>query len=423
MLLVQEYLRTHSFLDLAREHGVYTSFSKSGHKFSLNYDQLEARESNPLAQECRGLILAAVDGRSFLSQSVEVDNRRIYDAIVPGETRILAFPMMRFFNHGQDAAAKINWSDSNLAFLEKLDGTLTILYFDCFTKKWCVATRSVPEADIVLDSGFYTFRSLFEKAIKDTIGMSFDDFTSNLDKEITYCFELTSPYNRIVLDYKETRITLIAARFVGNGMETVVDGKQCASLYELDIDKINTYGIPHVHAYKFACLNNLLDWVSRQNPLEHEGIVVRDSKFNRVKVKNASYVAFNKVRNILGTSERSCLELILAEKEDDVITALPPEIIDRIVNIKRNVQFLIKNYDHAYKILKSTADQINPGDKKTFALLVKDHKDIWPAPMFSMFDQKSSDMKDFILKNKKGGTWGDSFLDKILSISKMVDIY
>ncbi len=66
MLLVQKYLETHSFANLAAEHGVYASFSKSGHKFSLNYDQIEAKESDPLAQECRGLILSALDGTSYL---------------------------------------------------------------------------------------------------------------------------------------------------------------------------------------------------------------------------------------------------------------------------------------------------------------------------------------------------------------------
>ena len=93
MLLVQEYLMTHTFGDLAKEHGVYASFSKSGHKFSLNYDQIEARESDPLAQECRGLILAGEDGRVFPSQ--QINGRANYDDVIPGpnqDTRISNAP-------------------------------------------------------------------------------------------------------------------------------------------------------------------------------------------------------------------------------------------------------------------------------------------------------------------------------------------
>lgn len=429
MLLVQTYLKDHSFEDLANTFGVYASFSKSGHKFSLNYDQLESKESDLLAQQCRGLILSAVDGKSYLPQSIEINERRTYDLVVPGATRVLAYPMNRFFNYGQGSAADVDWADPKLAILEKLDGTLTIVYYDMFADEWCVATRSVPEADIIIDSGFYTFRSLFEKALKDTNGMSFEDFTERLDREITYCFELTTPYNRIVVDYKESRITLIAARAVIYGIpagriESLSSDmlSEWESFAEMDIDDVPTYGVPHVQAHTYTSVSDLLDWISNQNPLEHEGVVVRDSKFNRIKMKNALYVAFNRARDILGTSERNCLELVLAGKEDDVITALPSEIVDRILNIKKGVLSLIREYDRAYKIFKSAANQINPGDKKTFALLVKDRKDIWSAPMFSMFDQKSSDMKDFISKNKKDGTWGDSFLDKILTISKGIDI-
>src|SRR6516164_7074104 len=132
MLLVQKFLETHSFGDLAKEHGVYASFSKSGHKWSLNYDQIEAKESDPLSQETRGLILAAEDGKSFLSQAVMLNGKLSYDHIIPGKTKILAFPMKRFFNYGQGCAVNIDWSDPNLAVLEKLDGTLCIVYFDPF---------------------------------------------------------------------------------------------------------------------------------------------------------------------------------------------------------------------------------------------------------------------------------------------------
>ncbi len=320
---------------------------------------------------------------------------------------VLAYPMNRFFNYGQGAVADVDWSDPNLAILEKLDGTLTIVYYDKFTEEWCVATRSVPEADITLDSGFYTFRTLFEKALKDTNGMYFSEFTEKLRRGVTYCFELTSPYNRIVVDYHESKITLIAARSMF-----------MPGVLELELDDVETYGVPHVQAHTFTSVSQLLDWVSTQNPLEHEGVVVRDSKFRRLKMKNASYMAFNRARDILGTSERNCVELVLAGKEDDVIPELPPEIVDRIVTIKHGVAAMLKDYDRAYKTFKYASDQINTGDKKTFAIMVNGFKDVWSSPMFAMFDGKCSNMKDFITVNRKEGTWGDSFLDKILSISK-----
>ncbi len=410
MLLVQQYLETHSFGDLAREHGVYASLSKSGHKWSLNYDQIEAKEADPLAQECRGLILACHDGRVL-----SADNR---DQIVPGKTKILAFPMKRFFNHGQGSAANINWSDPKLAVLEKLDGTLCIVYYDHFTNQWCVATRSVSEADLPMDNGVFTFRTLFEKALQETCGLSFQEYTSKLDPEITYCFELTTPYNRIVVYYPNSKITLLAAREVL--YETDQWGTKCVSLNELEISSIDSFGVPKVHAYSPKTIEELVNWVSSLNPMEHEGVVVRDSNFNRIKVKNAAYVAYNKVRDAVASSPRNMVELILSEKDDDVITMLPEDLANNLKHIKEGLQKGIMKYDSDYHLmmlnLKALGEEKN---KKSFALRVQNHKHMWSAPFFQMFDGKASSMKDFIMKNKKNGTWSDSFLDKVLEISKI----
>jgi T4 RnlA family RNA ligase len=405
MLLVQKYLETHTFGDLARDHGVYASFSKSGHKFSLNYDQIEAKESDPLSQETRGLILSAEDGKFFLSQAVVVNGKLSYDLVSPGQTRVLAYPMNRFFNHGQGSAAEINWHDPNLAVLEKLDGTLTIVYWDPFTNLWCVATRSVSEADLIMDNGLFTFRTLFEKALYDTTGgLPFDQFAALLDKGYTYCFELTTPYNRIVVAYPECRITMLAAR-------------KMSSLKEVDPREVKIDVIPVVQAHTYTSVQELVDWVSSLNPMEHEGVVVRDGDYNRIKVKNAAYVAYNKVRDALATSPRNMVELILLEKDDDVIPMLPEEIVKNLQKIKVGIQSVIKVHDAAYLEAKAQADAIMPNDKKTFAILITKNKDLWTAPFFNMFDGKSANMRDFIKKNCKDGSWGNSFLDKMLELA------
>lgn len=450
MLLVQQYLLSHSFEDLAKNFGVYASFSKSGHKFSLNYDQIEAKEADPLAQECRGLILSAEDGHVFTP--VEFEGRMKYDHHIPGKTKILAFPMKRFFNYGQGSAANINWSDPNLAVLEKLDGTLCIVYFDPWTNKWCVATRSVPEADLIMDNGLFTFRTLFEKALKDTCGKDFKSYTESLNKQITYCFELTTPYNRIVVNYTENRVTLLAARALYGNLEEFdlqaldgnlkwvkyndLDQKIKNHLSDLGKTSDNTpeaciqapydlLGVPVALAHKYTSVSELLDWVSSLNPMEHEGVVVRDSDFNRIKVKNAAYVAYNKVRDALGTSERNCMELILAEKDDDVISMLPEEIVNNLKKLKENLKVAIHLYDSTYDMIKNQSDIECPNDKKTFALNVakfSKEKNLWTAPFFQRFGGKHSNMRDFINSNRKEGSWSDSFLDKILSITKSIDI-
>lgn len=412
MLLVQQYLETHTLGDLARDHGVYASFSKSGYKFSLNYDQIEARESDPLSQQTRGLILATPDGQP-VPGVVTADGKLDRTGTVIGKTIVLAYPMNRFFNHGQGSAAQIDWSDPNLAVLEKLDGTLCIVYYDTFSCKWCVATRSVPEADLLMDNGIYTFRTLFEKALKETTGYEFDVFTRFLNNFYVYCFELTTPYNRIVVEYKNCGVTLLAVRGLMTHQE--LDFKHPV------VDSLPTC-LPLVQAHTYTSVQELVDWVSTLNPMEHEGVVVRDGNFNRIKVKNAAYVAYNKVRDALGTSERNCVELILTEKDDDVIPMLPEEIVKNLQKIKAGLQNAIKKHDEAYVAIKAEADKLMPGDKKTFAVLATvtyKSLNLWTAPFFQMFDGKALNMKDFIMKSRsKDGTWGNSFLDKMLELSK-----
>jgi hypothetical protein len=409
MLLVQKYLETHTFGDLVRDHGVYASFSKSGHKFSLNYDQIEAKEADPLAQECRGLVLSTPDGSVFKKEIVfegKIVNR---EDLPVGPTVILAYPMKRFFNLGQGSAAEINWSDPKLSVLEKLDGTLCIVYWDQFTGKWCVATRSVPEADLLMDNGIFTFRTLFEKALEETTGYGFEGFKWFLAKECTYCFELTTRYNRIVVDYPNNGVTLLAIR-------------NLVTLSEVDFDHPYFDGLPKklpiVQAYALPTVEKTLEWVSSLNPMEHEGVVVKVGE-NRIKVKNPAYVAYNKVRDALATSPRNMVELILTEKDDDVIPMLPEEIVKNLQVIKAGVQKTIKQHDEAYLVAKAQADNTMLGDKKTFAILVTQNKQLWTAPFFQMFDGKASNMKDFIMKSRgKDGSWGNSFLDKMLELAK-----
>jgi hypothetical protein len=283
-----------------------------------------------------------------------------------------------------------------------------IVYFDSIMDQWCVATRSVPDANLLMDNGIYTFRTLFDKALLEMSNMKFDTFASYLDKEVTYCFELTSPLNKIVVDYKDKRVTLIAARNIKTHKE-------------INIDKIDIPGIPHVQQHVHMSISELIEWVGLGSAFEHEGVVVRDPNFNRIKVKNPAYCVYSKMRDSLGNSERNCLQTVLLEKDDDVIAFLPQEIADNLKSIKSKVQAMILEHNIAYSIILKEANFIKPNDKKTFALQVQDackNGKLWAAPMYSIYGGRAENMKDFIAKSKKDGEWPNSFLDKILDIIK-----
>ena len=376
----------HTFRQLEEEHGVSANFGSTNYKISLNYSQIDTKDDDELAAQCRGLILAKPDG-----STIKIDN---WEDSSPGETIIIACPMFRFFNSSQGAAANINWNDSKLQCLEKLDGSCMIVGYDPFTNQWFVATRSRNEADVLINGSIFTFRTLFEKALFETTGQSFEEFTSKLNKRITYCYELTSPYARIVVKYDDTKITLLAARSL-------------YTLKEIDINTIETFGVPRVSSYSFSNLNDIAEYVSLQDPLKHEGIVVLDSQFNRIKVKNINYVLLNKTRDTI-TNDRAFLNLILNEKVDDVWEVLPSVFQERTLVLKDLLSKFIVLMDNKFYSLQEGVNT-----KKDFALRVQAEK-IWGSPMFQMYDKKLS-FKGFLEINKGiKSDYSDGFLDKLL---------
>lgn len=397
--LVQKFLRDRSLAELEAEHGVKARVA--GHKFSLNYDQIEAKDSDPLAQECRGLILTPVQGSIVTEAPL-------------GDTRILARPFNRFFNLGQEAAADVDLDHPGTRFYEKMDGTLTILYFDDVVGEWHVATRGVPEADLPIDGfGEYTFRTLFEHACRETTGREFKDFVRYLDVQTTYIFELTTPMNRIVVEYKDYGITLLGARARETGVE--FDPVSIAPALE----------VPHAPVYRFGSLQEMVDFVSTRNPQNHEGIVVCDPQYRRIKVKNAGYLALNKVRDSVLNSPRGLVELILLEKLDDALPLFPDHIVERAEKLRDAFRVLVRDFRKDYldcwneaekeaPIFNEMSPALQKANRKAFALAVQ-ARGLWMAPMMDVYQGKADDLVEWI-KNKRqvDGGWPNSFLDLVL---------
>ena len=409
MLHVQKFLMSNTFGDLERQHGVEISVdSRHGHKFSLNYSQINSVDSDLLSQQCRGLILS--NGRSLFEQAKIVNRKKDYSHICPGQTTIIALPMFRFFNHGQGAAASINWSDPKLKIYEKLDGSLLIMSFDHIINEWHASTRSCPEADIPLEFNKYTFRTLFEKALENARNISFKDFTKKLNPNYTYCFELTSPLNRIIVKYSDYKIHLLSIR----------DNISFKEIEPSTDVGCGSY-IPLAPTYNIGTIEQAIEYVNSCNPMNNEGVVLCDGEFNRVKIKNASYVALNRCRDSLSSSPRGCLELVLAEKADDVVSFMPDEIAKNLLTIKTLVLNFINNFEQDYRNInisfalrrETDVETQSWNDQKLFADCVGKSK-IWSSPCFKIFANKADNLKHFIKLSSKNGSWSNSFLDSLL---------
>ena len=389
--IVVDYLRTHTFNQLEVEHGVNVRFGVDGLKASLNYDMLEAKKGDVVSEQCRGVVVRVRDLKIATNPSWK-------DEIV-GEVQVLAWPMNRFYNMGDVAAANVDWNDSGLVVCEKLDGTCIIMYWDPAIEKWCAGTRAVCEADLPIrkddvNIGNATFSDLFFKVLGSV--------PSALSKEHTYVFELTSLYNQIVVRYETPSVTLLAV-------------KETATGKEIDIDFVSTWFDNRVNLPMTWSINNptaLEAFVDSANPAQLEGAVVLDSAFRRIKVKNKAWVLSSRAKDLVTVSRRSALLAIIKGEIDDVIQLVSKEIADDLEDIQTKIVAYAHAVDDRYRSFKDEAG----ADRKAFAWLVMQELD-WHPPYFKMWEGKAATTMQYLQDLASNDKMGDNVLDVLLTKS------
>lgn len=393
-LLVQDYLRSGKSLDdLAAEHGVYGKITNG--KIALNYDMIEAKESDPLACQCRGLVL---EENTF---------------------NTIAVPFFRFFNWGgQDHLIPKDFDWPSAKMLEKYDGTLAICYN--FKNKWYIGTRSRCEADVPMDDGHTTFAMLFDIALREMLEKNHPNTifhkTSNIQdfmfvfgqkaKDYTFCFEITSPYNRIVCKYDDIKLTLLMVR---NNITLEEESPESW----LDENYSGWYGLKVAEEYSFNDTSHMVEIVNSWLPENHEGVVLVDKNFNRIKVKNIAYCLYNRLRDSLSTSVKGCIEAILLGKDDDLIGMMPPTISDRLVRLKPVIAQVFKQVEAEYEEIKHVEVMKEFASYAEFKL--------WPAVMYALKRNKVSNVHTFALGKMVDGKISSSALETMLSLCEKMD--
>lgn len=411
-LLVKAYLKNRSFQNLEDEHGVGAHPSARGDKFSLNYHQFLIKKGDLLGEQCRGLII----------RPTQFNVKTFGDAwksMIVGEIDVLAWPMDRFYNHGDEAAATIDWSDPELHVYEKLDGTCMIVYWDALHGRWHAGTRSVPEADLPIckdhmEIGDMTFSELFFKVLRTTREAiegkplkrepsDFDDIV-HLNKELTYVFELTTPYNRVVVKYNEPRVTLLAARHTASGQEVPIE-----SLHLQHVNLPKTWELRSAQA--------LETFVNSADPATLEGAVVcvtKGDSFARLKVKNKAWVLSSKAKDLVTVSRRSAILAIIKGEIDDVLPLVEQDVRDELVRMTQALIDYFKSIDRNFADFKEQAGT----SRKTFAILVTSSGD-WTPAYFNMWEGRAATSFQWAQNVANAGKLSDTSLGVILEKLKV----
>ena len=253
-----------------------------------------------------------IDGPNFFDSVVKECRGIILDK---NDFSIACYPFNKFGNYGEPYADEIDWLTARVQ--EKIDGSIIKAFWNKYTNEWQWSTNGVIDARNCDSNSIKskTFYDIIQKAdnLKD---IDFD----NLDKTKTYIFELTGPENQIVVKYDKIHLFHIGTRNNITGEE---------SNDNIGIEKPKEYPI-----HNFEDCLKAVEELNKTDVVEHEGFVVVDGNWNRIKVKNAEYLMMHHLANNgqLVTNKSKILELLQSDdfNEEEILKQYPDykEIFD-----------------------------------------------------------------------------------------------
>lgn len=377
-LKIQDFLRGDgSMSDLKRDpYRFKINAGLSGRRVVFRYNQVKSDLSLSISKEARGLIL---------------DRKNNWN--------VLSFPFLKFFNYEEDLACDIDWKSAEV--FEKLDGTCSILYY--FGGEWVMHTLGTVEGegpvhiDDLLSVPFDgTFSDLFFYAWNEVYG---EKKLEELNEDYIYVFELMTPYNIVVKEHKEYKISLLTVR-------------DRNTLDELPLSYFEgEFYTPERFSFEDLNADTLKDNLEELPP-DEEGYVVCDGDNNRVKLKNPAYVVRHKMKDSAVNKKNGVLEIVLDEKDDDFVSTFPDLKAD-IQDIKEKVNEVLIYLERKFRDFDGF--NVNPDDdkeRKEFALKVQDEV---PQTLRGYLFEKLTSNRDFedILK--------DSRVDKVAQSIRAVE--
>lgn len=344
--LICDYIRSNiNWLEDLVSSPYFLKIKKEGKYAIFNYNQIESDFYLPIVQEARGII---------------VDLERIEP---------VCHSFRKFGNYGEGYADEIDWSTARVQ--EKVDGSIIRIWND---GEWHISSNGMIDA---------------YKAILDQSGMSIGQIIEDmnlvnynvLDPNYTHIFELVSPYNRVVIDYSTTELYYLGRRNMITGEEEKIT---------------NPLGFKVPKEYKLQTLEDCiaaaqsLETENLDN-VEHEGFVVVDANWHRIKIKNPSYVAAHHIRAKQPTFE-DIFEVWKDGEEEEFLSYFPAygEVIDFI-------NWHYKNIQAHLNLWSQYADK----DKKEFAIVLNFERQVWFISIgFKCYDLNNWSLDNYI-KNYK----------------------
>lgn len=370
----------------------------------FNYNLFESELSNPIVKACRGTILEISDDRSVV--------------------RPVCFPYYKFFGYDDPNADSINWDTATTRL--KVDGQLIKMFKYNGQNYWC--TNGSPNVETPLDytdDKIANYRELLESAI---LGRTLDKLTPFAQREAysyvdkagawhmhqdnpdgnystswisripdgwTLMFELTSPYNRIIVDYKDIKLWFHGARDA-EGME--YNPEEVKDMFNIP------YDIPK--KYDFKNMSAAFDYIKNWNGLENEGLVVCDADFHRVKVKCEDYLKVKFLRDI--STPKGIFWIVISEQFDDLSSH--KELQELAIKQKDEIVDVLNKFKTWHRSVIEKRKEFK--DQKSFALWVMSEHKNGSKYYFNAAKMSENDFIESLKKSLKSENQGyERFLE------------
>ena len=358
MLAIQKFINEHeNWRELLTAAPYNLKINEDDGFVIFKYSQIESDFNEEICKEARGLILDSTDN-----------------------FKVVRLAFKKFFNLGESHAAKINWNSA--VATEKIDGSIMSVWYA--RGKWHLSTNGTIDAFKAPLSGvgpYKNFGELFTSVMPLEI---FDEehFGRNwADLNLCFTFELVSPYNKIVIDYPQTKVYLLSMRKMDTLEEIPVEVANSFA-------KINGFSVPQLYKLRCAREEEFCKIVENMSD-EHEGIVVCDAYGERVKIKTQSYFRLHRmVNNGVVTVERM-VELIRANDHEEFLAYFPEykPMFDKVAKQLKDVETLVECVETYVESWK----EIRGENRKEFAtaILEMTKDNIPPALFFAAWDNKT----------------------------------
>jgi hypothetical protein len=293
---------------------------------------------------------------------------------------LACLPLIRFFNLHEPDSANLDWHSALAA--EKLDGTMIVAWYDRMGSTWHLSTKKMIDELPVTKFGSTDKIDLAEEFRK-----YFPHFRQCLDSRYWYVFEGVFPENRVVTDYSSRHaacpfgLYLLAMRHSQTLQEVRPRGIE---------DVVRQWRRKRVFS---PPLYNLIDYNNpRKTPdriremfegwrVDREGVVLVDGNFNRIKMKQSSYVRLHHIVSNV-SSRRNIINLILDGESYEVLSYFP-EMKPMFDEIEKRINMMKVDIMNTFGQYNSLETQ------KEFALAVKD----LPYSHFLFRLRKGEDLK------------------------------